>query len=207
MKLITFCEAAGRETVIDCNGGNTDLWCATVVLQHDDGHLGFDALHGAETLRALVQGGVLVELVNSPDWFRPDATQLPSQIRRSGLKGAVTCSGPLPPLIDELDTLSLNRRRAKQNDTLERHGRELLALSPTRFDDWITPEHRVRLPVVEWLADGCHLLTHWWFSDLGVHARCFGRTRELAIAPIFRVADELRIPVNQVATRSALPTW
>jgi hypothetical protein len=110
-------------------------------------------------------------------------------------------------LLRELGVNAANKSAAKKNEILSRHGKPLLAVKSTVFDNWITPNGSVRLAAVSYLVESCGCVAFWSFADWGLYARLVSVTIEGAVAPILKVGQILRIPVKQVFSEGELPSW
>jgi hypothetical protein len=183
------------------------LHCATVVLQHPNGPVGFDRGLGHEAIRALVHDVVVVERMNSPAWFELKADALSSPALHSQFSRVTTCTRPLPGVLQELETVSCNRRQARKNDLLARHGKPQLPLASTLFDDWIAPNGLIRKRPALSVVNACQTFVVWSFADWGLFASVLGRSAEEALEPVIRAAKDLNASTRQVQSESDLPTW
>jgi hypothetical protein len=200
-------ETADRARVIAPDGTDVPLWCTTVVLRHDSGFVGFNDEEGTPAMRALVHDAVVVEQANAPGWSSTLSPRLSSKAMHSAFRRAVSLSDPRPALMRELETVSTNNVRAKKNVILARHGKPLLPLTPTTFDDWLTADGRVRVRNAAWIAASCDLFAFWSFSDWGLYAQVLSNVADAALARISRAALDVQATMKQVATESELPSW
>lgn len=207
MILYVFTRPASTLLSVDAEKNEGDLQCATVVLQHSEGPVGFDRALGADAIQALVHDVVLVERANKPEWALIEARALSSGTMHRQFRRVVTCSVPDAALLRELETVSSNRRRTKENELLARHRRQARSLIPTVFDDWIAPTGLLRAHAVAWLVESCRIFVLWSFSDRGLYASILGRSVDDALGPALRAGEELGIPVRHVHAESDLPTW
>jgi hypothetical protein len=207
MILFVYEDASCSRVCADPDSQATTLHCAIVVLQHSDGPLGFNRRNGAEAIKALSHDVVVIEWANSPEWFQLKMDAISSPALHSQFRRVVACSAPLPAVMQELQSVTLNKLRAKKNLILARHGKPQLPLSPTVFDDWIAPNGLVRRRSAIWMAERCHTLIVWSFSDWGLYASILGTSAEQVIEPVLRAARELNARTRQVQSESDLPSW
>lgn len=189
------------------DGETTDLECATVVLQHSSGPVGFERSGGVEALRALVHEGVAIELANGPRWATYSRDLVSSESLHSEFRRVLTCAGPSESLLEELGTISTNLYRIKVNALATRHGRPPVSLAPTVFDGWILPSGRVDWKPLAHLVDSCSSVALWSFSEWGLHAKLLGHGVGGAVAPVFEAGQALSIPLRRVLSEGELPTW
>jgi hypothetical protein len=161
---------------------------------------------GSDALKSLVHDVVLIERVNSPGWSQVEMQALSSRVLHSKFRRVATCSAPAPSLVSELETVSMNKTKDQKNQILGRHGKSLLPLDPTHFDDWVMPGGLLRATVALWLIESCQAVVLWSFSDWGLYALVLGRSDDEALEPALRAGRELNIPTRQHA-ESNLPTW
>ena len=183
------------------------LQCATVVLQHPEGPVGFNKGQGDEAIKALVRDVVVIECTNSPDWMQLRMDTLSRLVLHSQSVRSVTCSMPRPDLVKELETVTSNKLQAKKNSILARHAKPQIFLARTIFDDWITPNGLLVDGAVRWLIDSCQTVVLWRFSVWGMYASILARSSEEALEPVLQAGWTLRIAVEQVHSTSELPVW
>ncbi len=200
-------QPAGQSSGFEVEAGDTAPPCATVVLQHPGGELGFERGRGAEALRSLVGDVVVVDRSNSPAWVTIPAEHLDNASLHGRTRRPVTCSRPGAELQRELDAAASNTVRAKVNALAERVGREPTPLVPTLFDDWITPDGRVRVSSAARIVAMCDAVCVWTFSDWGLHPRLVGRSRDDLIARVTQAAASLGARTKVAPLEASLPTW
>ncbi len=200
-------ETVDRARGIAADGSDVPLWCTTLVLRHDSGFVGFNDDEGTRAMRALVHDAIVVEQANSPTWSPMRGPQLSIQAMRSAVRTAATLTSPRPALMCELEAVSSNNARAKQNAILARHGKALLSLTPTMFDEWLTADGRVRRRNAAWIAASCDAFAIWSSSDWGFYARAISDSPDATLTRISRAALDVQATMKQVATESELPSW
>jgi hypothetical protein len=181
--------------------------CATAVLQHPGGQVGFDRGQGAAAIQALVRDAVAIELANAPDWTRLTDGAVSSRTLHAQFRRVATCSAPGPALLQALDTVASNKLQARKNDVLARHGKPALAPAPTAFDHWVTENGQLVPSSARWLVGSCETLVLWRFSVWGLYASILADSSAAAVEPVLRAAEELRIAVVRAASQSELPVW
>jgi hypothetical protein len=197
-----------KASVVEVDNSDVlDLQCATVVLQHSDGRVGFDRGSGAQVIRAMVRDVVVIEAANAPEWTTIKQQLVSSQSLHSQFRRVLTCSGPHDELLRDLQVVSSMKALARKNELLARHGRARADIVPTMFDDWISAGGRVRGKVLAHLVDSCWSVAFWLFADWGLYARLPGRSVESATAPILQASQMLGIPVRQLRSEAELPAW
>lgn len=207
MMLYFTTQGLSRVSLFDIEADSRDRKCATVVLGHSGGAVGFDRASGEDAIKAIIQDVVVVELANSPDWAAMDRGSISSKSLHSRFRRVVTCTSPSPELLLELQRVSSNKLIAKTNEVLARHGRPIRPVASTVFDDWILTGDRVRGSAITPIVDCCELVAFWSFSDWGLYARVVASTIENATGAVVRAGRLLGIPVKEVPTESGLPTW
>jgi len=207
MTLYYVVQDLSKVPLVSVDEGGADLECATVVLQHPGGVVGFERDAGTEVIRAIVGDVVVIECANAPHWSTMARQSVASRLLHSKFRRVLTCSDPSSVLLRELESVSLNRVVAKKNEISARHGRPLSVAVPTMFDAWALPNGLVHTRVLSNLVHLCSCVAFWAFADWGLHARIVAATRADAIAPIVQAGQVLGLPVRQVSTESELPTW
>ncbi len=200
-------ETADRARIIAAQRSDVSLWCTTVVLRHDSGFVGFNDDGGTPAVRALVHDTIVLEQANSPVWTSMPAPQISIQAMRSAVRTAATLTSPRPALIGELEAVSRNNARAKQNTILARHRKPLLPLTPTMFDAWVTADGKVHAMNAAWIAASCDLFVMWSSSEWGYYAQVLSDSAEKALSRISQAAQDVQATMKQVATASELPCW
>jgi hypothetical protein len=207
MILYVYTHLASSEVADIADQDAAPLQCATVVLQHPEGPVGFNKGLGDDAIKALVHDVVVIECANSPDWMRLRMDAVSSLVLHSQSARGVTCSMPRPDLIQELETVTSNKLQAKKNSILARHGKPYLPLSRTVFDDWIAPNGLLKGRAVRWLINSCQTVVLWRFSVWGMYASILARSSQEALRPVLQAGWTLRIAVEQVHSTSELPVW
>jgi hypothetical protein len=207
MNLFVYPHSVCSDVSAEPGADQNTLHCATVVLQHSDGPVGFHGKDGDEAIKALVHDVVVIERANSPGWFQLKRDAVSSPALHSQFNRVITCSNPPPSVIHELEAVSLNETQAKKNVILARHGKPQLPLSRTVFDDWVAPNGLLRERGAIWMAGCCQTFIVWSFSDWGLYASILARSADEALEPVFRAANELNAPTRLVQSESELPTW
>ena len=198
---------AARSRCVAADGSDLPLWCTTVVLRHPSGFVGFNDREGTPAMRALVSDVVVVAQRCSPAWLAIPGAQLSIQPMHSAVGHAATLSNPSPALMRELETVSRNDGRAKQNVVLARHGKGILPLTPTIFDDWLTADGKVRHRNAARISSACDFFVLWSHSDWGYYAQFVSTSSDTVLARIRRAALDVHATMKEVATESELPSW
>jgi hypothetical protein len=184
------------------------LQCATVVLKHPGGSVGFEG-GGDDVIKAIVHDVVAIERANSPGWMQLQADAVSRRALHSQFTSTVTCSAPLPGVLQELEAVSANKLQAKKNIILARHGKSQKPLPRTLFDDWIASNAAFTERSAQWLIDSCQTFALWQFSAWGwdTYALILARTREAALEPVLQAGEALHLPVKRVTSTRELPVW
>jgi hypothetical protein len=207
MNFYVYTHSASTEIVNGVDQDTTALQCATVVLQHPNGSLGFNRGLGADAIKALVHDVVVIERANSPRWMQLKTETISSPAFHSQFTQVVTCSSPLPSLLQELQTVASNHLQAKKNNLRARYNRPHIPLIQTIFNNWISSDGLLVEHVAQELIGSCRALVLWPFSDWGIYANILARSSEEALGPVLQAGTELRIAVRRVKSESELPSW
>jgi hypothetical protein len=207
MILYVYVHPASSEVVSRVDPDTATLQCATVVLRHPGGPVGFDHRPGDDVIKAVVHDVVAIERANSPAWTPLQANAVSRRTLQSMSRATVTCSVPLPGVLQELETVSANKLQARKNLILARYGKPQMSFAQTAFDDWIAPNDAFTERSARWLVDSCQTFALWKFSEWGMHALILSRSSEAALEPVLQAGETLHIAVRQVKTESELPVW
>jgi hypothetical protein len=207
MIFYVYTHSASSEVIGSADLSATTLQCATVVLQHPGGLVGFNKGLGDDAIKALVHDVVAIECANSPDWRQLSIDTLSSLALHSLFTRGVTCSVPQSGLVQELEIVSSNKLHAKKNRILARHGRPQTPPRRTAFDDWIAADGLLTEDSAQWLINSCETVVLWRFSVWGLYASILNGTSEEALRPVLQAGWKLRVAVEQVHSVSELPVW
>lgn len=158
-------------------------------------------------MRALIGDVVAIERANKPRWTLIREAQVSSTALRRQFSEVVTCSAPQPRVLEELEKVSANEARARQNLVLARHGKASVSLQPSTFDHWLLAEGGFDLGILAWLLEFSELVVSWEFSDRGLAAIVYGRDDASVVAPAIRAAGRMGIELRKVDRDAQLPAW
>ena len=187
------------------NGGLPTF--ATIVLRHPDGPVGFDRQDGAVAMTAFCGGAVVIERSNSPRWTWASQGEVSSTALHQKFKRVVTCRGPRPALLQELESVTANRVKSAKNQVLARHGRPVDILTPTEFDSWVLSDGRIRERSVSHLVGLTDLVVLWSFADWGLFAEVPALSSREARRKVAHVAAGAELSFREVETEADLPHW
>jgi len=160
MKLYFSVTDAAEAPPIEATDKAFSLQCATVVLRHPGGSVGFDEGDGARIMRAMLLIPIVLEVSNPPGWLRPTLETMSCQSVRGRFRRFVTCEGPDERFVSELEVVAANLKRSKQNEIRRRHEKPTSPLVPTVFDDWVSPAGQPRLSSLAEFSSMCSQLIY-----------------------------------------------
>lgn len=172
-----------------------------VVLQRQDGRVGFEASDAEEALLAHLNGGVVLLLTDPPELksegHLADIVRTRDAVWLQHLSSTVT----------EHVNMAVDRSRVlKANELLRRYGRPPRSAPETIFKSWFDAG-RVHDDVCVWLVKECGLVGRWSRNVRGLHVTYVASSVTTIDAHLSEVAIRLNSSIRVVNSERELPVW